>query len=112
MHDQKEDVMELKPGSRWQSVCCTTQAVVVKVPEGDHVLACGGHAMVPFTMGGEVSPTESPLEGFAEGTVMGKRYRDDERGVEILCTKAGEGSLSLDGIVVPAADTKALPASD
>jgi len=47
------------------------------------------------------------------GTQIGKRYADEELGLEVLCTKGGKGSLSLGGdepLEVKAA--KPLPASD
>jgi hypothetical protein len=43
---------------------------------------------------------------------MGKRFSDPETGAEILCTKAGAGSLSIGGRPITAQDAKKLPASD
>ena len=42
----------------------------------------------------EVAP-QSIEAGFDGGTQLGKRYADDELGLELLCTKAGEGSISV-----------------
>jgi hypothetical protein len=46
------------------------------------------------------------------GTQIGKRYVDEADTFQVLCTKAGGGTLALDGkpLVIQAA--KPLPASD
>jgi hypothetical protein len=44
--------------------------------------------------------------------VIGKRFADSESGLELLVTKAGEGSLAVDGITIPLKVAKPLPASD
>ncbi len=49
---------------------------------------------------------------FAGGTQMGKRYVDEGGNVELLCVKAGEGSLAIDGKVLQIKDAKPLPSSD
>jgi hypothetical protein len=56
--------------------------------------------------GGEPDPA------FAEGTLMGKRYVDEAGTVELLCVKAGRGSLSIDGVPLRTKDAKSLPSSD
>jgi hypothetical protein len=43
---------------------------------------------------------------------LGKRYADEETGTEVLCTKPGEGSLSIGDVPLPFKDAKPLPASD
>ena len=43
---------------------------------------------------------------------MGKRYVDEETGIEALVSKAGDGSLSIDGRVLNLKEAKALPSSD
>ena len=104
--------MELQVGSRWQSTCCSTQVIVVRAPADDVSLECGGAPMRPFAPGEDVQPDREPTAPFDEGTAVGKRYRDDDRGIEVLCTKGGDGSLSLDGVAIVPAEAKALPASD
>ncbi len=42
----------------------------------------------------------------------GKRYADEEVGIELLCTKAGQGSLWLNGVPMVLKQAKALPSSD
>jgi hypothetical protein len=48
----------------------------------------------------------------AEGTLLGKRYADEDLGLELLCTKGGDGSLSLGDTVIPVKGSKPLPSSD
>ena len=101
---------ELKPGSRWQSAVDDTQVIVVKAPSSAVVLQCGGHPMVP--VGSEV-PTGLTLDpAFSEATAIGKRFADEASGLELLATKAGAGTLALDGVAIPLKDAKPLPASD
>ncbi len=51
-------------------------------------------------------------DGFGGGTKLGKRYADEEVGIELLCTKGGEGSLSLGTTILNVKDAKSLPSSD
>jgi hypothetical protein len=101
--------VELKAGARLKSVVCETQVIVVRAPQGDVVVSCGGVAMTPLDVdaaAGELDPSA------AEGTQLGKRYADEEVGIELLCTKAGKGSLTLNGVPLGLKQAKALPASD
>lgn len=102
--------MELKPGSRWRSAVCTAEVVIVRPPKGDVTLECGGHPMVLF--GAERPEGLTPAADRAEGVKMGKRYVDEETGIEALVSKAGDGSLSIDGRVLNLKEAKALPSSD
>ena len=100
---------ELKPGSRWRSSVCETEVIVVRAPSVPVVLECGGHSMVAL---GQDPPAGASLdEAHAGGTAIGKRF-EHESGLEVLCTKAGEGSLSLGATPLPAKDAKPLPSSD
>jgi len=102
--------MDLKPGSRWKSAVCATEVVVVRPPGAAVTLECGGAPMLAATAerpaGGAVDPAH------AGGSLMGKRYADPETGLEALCAKPGEGSLSIDGRPLAAKDAKKLPSSD
>jgi len=102
--------MELKAGTRLKSVVCSTEVIVVRAPAGDHDVRCGGEPMVPNEAGVTVSGALNPA--FADGTLLGKRYGDEEMGLEILCTKAGAGSLSLGDTPLPVKGAKPLPSSD
>ncbi len=99
---------EIKAGARLKSSTCTAEVVVVKAPNGAVDLRCGGAAMADDAVSG--SATIDPA--LAEGTVLGKRYTDDESGIELLAVKAGDGSLSLDGRLLTLKGVKPLPASD
>ena len=101
--------MQLKPGTRLQSVTCETQVVAVRVPAGDVDLRCGGQPMVPV---GEAGDKTAPAAGFDGGTLMGKRYGSDELGLELLCSKPGAGSLSLGDELIGLKEAKPLPSSD
>jgi hypothetical protein len=50
--------------------------------------------------------------GFTQGTHIGKRYLDAAGSLEVLCVKAGQGSLSLAGVPLQLKDAKPLPSSD
>ena len=100
--------MELKPGTKVRSAVCSTEVVVVKAPSAAVDLECGGAPMVPATA--EAPAAVDPAR--AEGTLLGKRYADEASGLELLCTKGGEGSLSVGGVILPLKDAKPLPSSD
>ena len=102
--------MELKPGSRLESATCDAQVVVVKAPKdgGDVDLRCGGEPMRPLGEGGDRLPIS--FEG--EGTLLGKRYADDDLGLELLCSAAGAGALSLGDTPLLVKGAKPLPSSD
>jgi hypothetical protein len=101
--------MELPAGSRFKSTVCTTEVVVVRPPDGPHSLGCGGAEMVALDAEGGGGTLDPALAG---GTQMGKRYADEASGLELLCTKAGDGTLTLDGAPVEIKGAKPLPASD
>ena len=102
--------MELKAGSRLKSVTCTTEIMVVRPPQVPARLQCGGYDMKPAS---EAGAPAMPLESaHAGGTLLGKRYADEAAGMEVLCVKAGQGVLSLDGRALAVKQAKSLPASD
>jgi hypothetical protein len=102
--------MELTAGSRWHSAVCETEVVVVKAPGSPVILECGGAPVVPL---GDDAPAGLTLDPeHSGGTQMGKRFADPESGIEVLATKPGAGSLSIDGTPLPLKDAKPLPASD
>jgi hypothetical protein len=82
--------MQLKAGTRLRSATDACEVVVVKAPAEAVDLRCGGHPLLPVDA--EVAP-QGIQAGFDQGTQLGKRYSDDELGLEVLCTKAGEGSI-------------------
>jgi len=102
--------MELKPGSRWKSAVCTGEVVVVRPPKSPAALECGGQPMLAFAA--ERPAGLAPAADLAGGLPMGKRYVDEETGLEALVSKAGQGTLALDGRPLKLKDAKALPSSD
>ncbi len=102
--------MDLKPGSRWKSSVCPGEVVVVRAPRSPVVLECGGHPMIAFN-----SERPAGLAAVADlmaGVATGKRYIDEQLGLEVLVSKGGEGSLSVDGRPLTLKEAKALPSSD
>lgn len=102
--------MELKPGLRLESATCDAQVVVVKAPAGggDVDVRCGGEPMRELGAGGDRRAVS--LEG--DATLLGKRYEDAELGLELLCTQAGEGTLSVGDQPLSVKGAKPLPSSD
>lgn len=101
--------MQLKAGTRLRSATDACEIVVVKAPAEPVDLRCGGHAFLAIDA--EVAP-ESIEPGFDQSTQLGKRYAADDLGLEVLCTKAGEGSISVGETILAVKGAKALPASD
>lgn len=99
----------IKPGSRWKSVVCTAEAVVVKTASDGAVPRCGGEDMVPL---GTDAPSLAPRNGFDQGCAVGKRYASARTGLELLCTKAGAGALSIGDELLELVEARKLPASD
>jgi hypothetical protein len=98
----------LKAGGRFKSAVCDTQVMVIKAPQGEFALACGGADMVAPNAAGEgaLDPT---LTG---ETLIGKRYVNADETLELLCTKGGKGTLTLDGTPLEIKQAKQLPSSD
>jgi hypothetical protein len=102
--------VHLKPGMRLWSQTSAAAVIVVKAPADDSAeLWCGGQQMV----------TEAPAKPAAEATAatgerveLGKRYADEAGRLELVCTAAGAGPLTLDGVVLGIKAARSLPASD
>jgi hypothetical protein len=45
-------------------------------------------------------------------SLVGKPFAQPDAGLEVLVTKAGEGTLSIDGVALPLKEAKPLPSSD
>lgn len=102
--------MELRPGLRLESATCDTQVVVVKAPKdvSDVDVRCGGQPMREIGAGGD----RLPLTGEGDATLLGKRYADDDLGLELLCTQGGAGALSVGDASLLVKGAKPLPSSD
>ncbi len=101
--------MQLRPGMKLFSTVCDAQVVVVKAPSDDVEIACGGASMLEEDPGGA---TGAPDASLGEGATLGKRYADDDRGIEVLCSRGGEGALTVDGDPLLLKGAKPLPSSD
>jgi hypothetical protein len=101
--------MQLRPGTRLRSQVCTTEVVVVRFPNRDVDVRCGGHPMI--SMDQQATAGLVLLPGFADGSQLGKRHAAED-GLELLVTKAGDGSLSDGQVPLPVKAAKPLPASD
>lgn len=102
--------MDLTAGSRWQSAVCATQVIVVRPPSEPVDLRCGGHPMVPLDS--EPPAGLALSDAHAGGTSVGKRFTDETTGLEVLCTRGGEGSLALGEQPLTLKGAKPLPSSD
>jgi hypothetical protein len=84
--------------------------IVVKPPKGSAVLRCGGSPM--FDLKEQSVAGGTPAPDAMGGTLLGKRYVDEQSGLEVLCTKKGDGSLALDDHPLEVQGAKPLPPSD
>ena len=94
-------------GRRLRSTVCATEVIVVRAPDVPVDISCGGYTMTS-------GPGQSGrlAAGHDGGTLLGKRYVDEQTGLEVLCTKPGAGGLAADGRPLTIKAPKALPASD
>ena len=100
--------VKLRAGQQLVSAVDTTAVIVVRAPDREVALTCGGAAMAAV---GEAVPAE-PDQALMGGTQIGKRYVDAADTIQLLCTKAGQGTLALDGEPMAIAAAKPLPSSD
>ncbi len=97
----------LKAGNRLKSAVCSTEIMVIAAPDGDVSICCGGSPMGDGDVnGGAVNPQH------AAGTAIGKRYVNADGSLEVLCVKAGDGSLALGDEPLNVKDAKKLPKTD
>ncbi len=102
--------IDLKPGTRLFGAACTGEFIVVKAPADPVDLRIGGHPAL--TSADDRSPGLEVTTGPDDKPAMGKRYVDDDDSLELLCTKPGEGAVSIGSTALQLKDAKALPASD
>jgi hypothetical protein len=102
--------MKLKIGQTLTSSVDATSVVVVRAPGEDVTVTCGG---VPV-----VGPEDAPAAGATAqgesggGLLLGKRYADEAVGLELLCVKAGDYPVAVNGTPVTQKSAQPLPASD
>jgi len=96
----------MKPGSKLNSAVDDTQVMVVR--GSGVVVECGGAPMSDAVVADKVAINPA----FSGGTAIGKRYVDAAGTVELLCVKAGKGSLTIGGEALQLKEAKPLPSSD
>jgi hypothetical protein len=94
--------MKLQLGQMLASPVDATTVIVVRAPGTEIDLTCAG-----VEMWDPRSEQEPP-----SGSELGKRYADHDLGLELLCTKAGQGSIAVNGVPLQVATARALPSSD
>lgn len=102
--------MELRAGMRLESATSDTQVVVVKAPRDvtDLDVRCGGEPMRLLGAGGD----RLPICSDGEPALLGKRYADDDLGLELLCSQGGDGALTVGDQPLQVKGAKPLPSSD
>ena len=102
--------MILRSGQKLHSAVCDAQVVVVRAPATEVDVGCGGAPLLED--GHEAAGAASLDTSLGDGPQLGKRYADDDAGLELLCTRGGTGALTLDGRPLTLKGAKPLPASD
>ena len=97
----------LSAGKRLKSAVCKTEIMVITAPDGDVELCCGGTAMREGESNGGAVDADH-----GGGTAIGKRYVNGDGSLEVLCVKAGDGSLSVGDAALRVKDAKKLPKTD
>jgi hypothetical protein len=102
--------MKLRPGQKLHSAVCDAQVVVVRAPATEVEIGCGG---APLLDDGQDAGGAAALDpSLGDGPLLGKRYADEELGLELLCTRPGKGALTIDGRPLLVKGAKPLPSSD
>ena len=101
--------VNFRAGQQLVSAVDSTAVIVIKAPVAECTVTCGGVAMAAA---GEQVTAAEPDPSLMGGTQIGKRYVDDADTIQLLCTKAGDGTLALDGKPLLIQAAKPLPASD
>ena len=99
--------MQTKAGLKLRGTTCTTEVVVVRPAASPVDLSCCGGALTTDEVALPAGAADAPAE-----VLLGKRYTDEETGLELLCTKPGPGELVVDGRALLLKGTKPLPSSD
>ncbi len=101
---------QIKAGSRVKSAVCNGELMVIAAPDGDVEIQCGGAPMIELSAEPPAGVALDP--NYKDGVALGKRYVNESGDLELLCTKPGEGSLSVGGALLTLKEAKPLPSSD
>lgn len=101
--------VKFRAGQQLVSAVDSTAVIVIRAPEAECTLTCGGVAMTAPDQPAQGAEAEPSM---MSGTQIGKRYVDEADTIQVLCTKAGNGTLALDGKPLVLQAAKPLPASD
>jgi hypothetical protein len=99
---------QLKPGLKLKSVVCDAEVMIIKTA-GSETLTCGGAAMLAP---GEAADSAAADSAQMDGCQIGKRYVNGDDTLEVLCVKAGQGTLAASGQSLTVKGAKKLPSSD
>src|ERR1700722_2406060 len=99
--------LKLKPGMRLRSITCETQIIIVRPPKPGAEISCGGYPMTAVDSPANDSAQIDPA--FANGTAIGKRYTDEAETFEVLCVRAGAGTLALGATPLRQKSARTLP---
>jgi hypothetical protein len=98
------------------TVCCRPSGLPIASTgsptrrRSERPFGCGG---APLLDDGAAAPDGATLDtSLGDGPQLGKRYADDDLGLELLCTKPGAGAVTANGAVLPLKGAKPLPSSD
>jgi hypothetical protein len=100
---------KFRAGQQLVSAVDSTAVIIIRAPAEEVTLTCGGVEMKAPDGPAQAAQADPALMG---GTQIGKRYVDDADTIQVLCTKAGDGTLALDGTPLQLQAAKPLPASD
>ena len=106
--------VKFRAGQQLVSAVDSTAVIVIRAPAAECTLTCGGVAMAApgQPVAGQPTTGAEPDPSLMGGTQIGKRYVDEADTIQVLCTKAGKGTLALDGKPLVLQAAKPLPASD
>lgn len=99
----------IKTGARLKSNVCDTEVMIIACADTSVTISCGGESMIDAS----ANKTGTSLDpAYAAGTLLGKRYVNAAGKIELLCVKAGKGSLAVNNEALVLKDAKPLPSSD
>jgi hypothetical protein len=99
---------QLKPGLKLKSAVCDAEVMIIKAGSAS-ALTCGGVSMLGA---GETAEGATANEEHLGGCQVGKRYVTGDESLEVLCVKAGKGSLAVAGEPLLVKGAKKLPSTD